>query len=181
MLEEYPKTVTLADGFGCVLRPMNKDDEDALYRFFVALPEGDRRYLRNDTTSRVLIEKWCRELTYDKVLPIVAELDGRIIANATLHRESHGWGRHIGEIRITIAAEAQQRGLGSLLVDELSKLAVKSKLEKLSAKVVTSRDYVIRAFEKNGFKHVTTLNKFVKIVHENSARDIAILVKDLQH
>lgn len=180
MLEQYPREVTLPDGFSCVLRPMNKDDEDGLYRFFIALPEKDRRYLRNDTSSRVLIEKWCRELNYDKVLPIVAEFEGRIIANATLHREAFGWGRHIGEIRITVAAEAQQRGLGSLLVEELSRLAVKSDLEKLSAKVVTSRDYVIRAFEKNGFKHVTTLNKFVKIVHENSYRDIAILVKDLQ-
>jgi len=179
MFEEYPKEVTLADGFSCVLRPMAKDDEDALYRFFVALPEKDRKYLRTDSFNRVLIEKWCRDLNYDKVLPIVVEVDGRIIANATLHRETFGWGRHIGEIRITIAAEAQQRGLGSLLVDELSKLAVRSNLEKLSAKVVTSRDYVIRAFEKNGFKHVTTLKKFVKIVHENSYRDIAILVKDL--
>jgi GNAT superfamily N-acetyltransferase len=179
MLEEYPKEVTLPDGFVCILRPMNRDDQDALYRFFISLPEEDRRYLRNDATNRILIEKWCRELNYNKVLPILAEHENRILANATLHKETFGWGRHVGEIRITVAADFQHRGLGSLLLEELSKLALQYNLEKLCAKVVASRTYVTRAFEKNDFVLEATLNNFVKIIYNKNYEDIAVLVKDL--
>lgn len=178
MLQEYPKEIVLQDGFSCMLRPMARDDQDALYRFFIAFPEEDRRYLRNDATNRILIEKWCRNLNYDKVSPILAENESRILANATLHRETFGWGKHVGEIRITVAAEFQQRGLGSLLLEELSRLALKGNLKKLCAKVIASRGYVTRAFEKNGFVQAAALKNFVRILY-NNYEDIAVLVKDL--
>jgi L-amino acid N-acyltransferase YncA len=179
MLEEYPKEVTLKDGFRCTLRPMIRDDLDALYRYFMSLPEGDRRYLRHDPTDRKLIEKWCRELNFDKVMPILAEHDGTLLANATLHMQDFGWQKHVGEIRITIAAEFQQRGLGSLLVEELSQLARKHALEKLCARVVASRTDVIKVFEKNGFKQVAVLKNFVTDMHHYDYQDLALLVKDL--
>jgi N-acetylglutamate synthase-like GNAT family acetyltransferase len=179
MLERYPKEVILQDGFRCILRPLANGDQDALYRYFIRLPEEDRRYLRNDITNRIMIEQWCRNLNFSKVLPIVADGDGKIVATATLHRDSFGWGKHIGEMRITIAKDLQQRGLGSILADELSELAREVGLEKLCAKVVTSRDYVVKAFEKIGFEHAATLKNYIKSIHDNSYRDIAVLVKDL--
>ena len=179
MLDEYPKKVTLSDGFEFLLRPMTQCDEDKLYRFFVSLPESDRRYLRNETVDRLLIESWCRNLDYEKVLPILAEKKGALIANGTLHRQTHGWSKHIGEIRMTIASEYQQRGIGNMLTKEITYLARKLNVERLMARVVTSRDYVINLFELNGFKQIATLKNFVKSVVDNSYRDIAILVKDL--
>jgi N-acetylglutamate synthase-like GNAT family acetyltransferase len=180
MFRDYPKEVTLQDGFSFILRPMAKLDEDALYRFFVSLADDDRKYLRNDTQSRVVIEKWCRELDYEKVLPILAEKEGKIIANATLHRETHGWSKHIGEIRMTIAPEYQQKGMGSLLVKEILQLAREAGLERVTAWVVTSRVYVIRLFEQNGFVPISTLKNYVKSIHDKSYRDIVILVHDLE-
>ena len=179
MLEEYPKEIVLQDGFSCNLRPMTRDDQDALYRFFISLPGDDRKYLRNDATNKILIEKWCRNLDYNRIFPILAEHERKILANATLHRETFGWGKHVGEIRITVAAEFQQRGLGSLLLEELSRLALKGNLEKLCAKVVASRDYVTRAFEKNGFAQAAILKNFVRILYDDNYEDIAVLVKDL--
>jgi hypothetical protein len=72
MLEEYPKQVTLADGASLTLRPMTRDDQYALYSFFMGLPEENRRWLGNDVTDRKLLEKWARNLNYDRVLPILA-------------------------------------------------------------------------------------------------------------
>ena len=179
MLDEYPKKIVLDDGFEFTLRPMTQSDEDKLYRFFVSLPESDRRYLRNDTVDRILIENWCRNLNYDKVLPILAEKQGVLIANGTLHRQTHGWSKHIGEIRMTIASEYQQRGIGNILTKEISHLARELSVERLMARVVTSRDYVINLFVLNGFKQIATLKNFVKSVVDSSYKDIAILVKDL--
>lgn len=179
MLQEYPKEVQLKDGLSCRLRPMIGDDLEGLYRFFVSLPEEDLRYLRDDPTDRRLVEKWCREINYDKVLPILAEYEGRILANATLHRKTSGWERHVGEIRVSIATDVRQRGLGSRLVEELSSLARAAGLDKLLARVIASQTDAIKVFEKNGFSRVATLKKFVKDVHQDEYQDIAVLVKDI--
>jgi len=179
MLQDYPKKVQLKDDLSCSLRPMVSDDLEGLYRFFVSLPEQDLRYLRDDPTDRRLVEKWCREINYDKVLPILAEYEDKIVANATLHRQTSGWGKHVGEIRVTIATDIRQQGLGSRLVEELTTLARSSGLDKLCARVVASQTDAIKVFEKNGFGRVATLKNFVKDVHQDEYQDIAILVKDL--
>ena len=179
MLQDYPKEAILKDGLSCSLRPMVSDDLEGLYRFFVSLPEEDLRYLRDDPTDRRLVEKWCREINYDKVLPILAEHEGRIIANATLHRQTSGWGKHVGEIRITIATDVRQLGLGSRMVEELSSLARAAGLDKLSARAIASQTDAITVFEKNGYSQVAILKNFVKDVHLDEYQDIAILVKDL--
>jgi L-amino acid N-acyltransferase YncA len=179
MLEEFPRKVTLSDGFSLTLRPMARDDQYALYDFFICLPEEDRRFLRNDVTDRKLIEKWARNLDYDKVLPILAETDGKIVANATLHYQTFGWGRHVAEIRITIAPEFQGRGLGRLLLDEISQLAAKNKIKKILARIVTTRSPVIRAFERAGYKQLAVLKNYVKDIHQQRYEDIALLVKEI--
>ncbi len=179
MLDQYPKEVTLQDGFTVTLRPMGKDDCNRLYRYFDKLSNFDKKYLRNDIQNRVLIEQWCRKLDYNKVLPILAIHQSKIIASATLHQEIRGWSKHIGEIRLTIAPEHQQRGLGSLLVQEISDLAQHAGLEKLMARVVVSRDYLIDHCEQSGFVYMTTLKRFVKSISDQRYQDIAVMVKEL--
>jgi L-amino acid N-acyltransferase YncA len=179
MMEDYPKQVTLPDGASLTLRPMTRDDQYALYRFFISLPEENRRWLGNDVTDRKLLEKWARNLNYDRVLPILAEYEDRIVANATLHYQTFGWGRHIAEVRVTITPEFQGRGLGALLLQELSSLAVSHRVKKLLARIVTTQRPVIKAFEKAGFGLVTELKNYVKDVHQKRYADIALLVKEL--
>lgn len=179
MLAEYPKKVTLPDGAILTLRAMTRDDQYALYSFFSSLPEEDRRFLRNDVTDRKVIEKWARNLNYDRVCPILAEGDGKIVANATLHYQTFGWGRHIAEIRVTIAPEFQGRGLGSLLLGEIYKLAAKSKVKKILARIVATRSPVIKAFDRAGFKQVAVLQNYVKDIHQQSYADIVLMVKEL--
>ena len=179
MLDEYPKQVTLADGASLTLRPMTRDDQYALYSFFSGLPEDNRRWLGNDVTDRKLLEIWARNLNYDRVLPILAEEDGRVVANATLHFHAFGWGRHIAEVRVTITPEFQGRGLGGLLLKELSRLAANHQVKKLLARIVNTQRPVIKAFEKAGFGLVAELQNYVKDVHQKRYADIALLVKEL--
>jgi GNAT superfamily N-acetyltransferase len=179
MMEEYPKIITLPDGTSLTLRPMTRDDQYALYNFFISLAGEDRRFLRNDVTDRKLIEKWARNLNYDLVLPILGEYDSRIVANATLHYQTFGWGRHVAEVRVTIAPEFQGRGLGTLLIEEISGLATQHRVKKLLARIVTIREGVIRAFERAGFSQLTVLPNYVKDLQSQEYADIALLVKEL--
>ncbi len=178
MLEEYPKKVSLPDGATLTLRPMTRDDQYALYSFFISLPEEDRRFLRNDVADRKIIEKWARNLNYDKVLPILAEYDGNIVANATLHYQTFGWGRHVAEVRITITPEFQGRKLGSVMLHEISRLATQNKVKKILARVVTTRPIVIRALKKARFKEVTVLKNFVKDIHGQGCADIVLMMQE---
>jgi L-amino acid N-acyltransferase YncA len=180
MMEEYPKKITLPDGTILTLRPMTRDDQYALYSFFISLAGEDRRFLRNDVTDRKLIEKWARDLNYDLVLPILVEHDGRIVANATLHNQTFGWGRHVAEVRVTIAPDFQGRGLGAVLLEEISRLATQHKVKRLLARIVTIREGVIRAFERAGFSQLTVLPNYVKDLQSREYADIALLVKELQ-
>ena len=180
MLEEYPKKITLPDGLSVTLRPMNRDDQYALYSFFINLGAEDRRFLRNVVTDRKLIEKWARNLNYDNVVPILAEYEGRIVANATLHYQTFGWGRHVAEIRVTVAPEFQGRRLGAALIEELTSLASQSKVKKLLARIVTNRPGVITAFERAGFSQLTVLKNYVKDLQNQQYADITLLVKELQ-
>ena len=177
--EEYPKKITLPDGLSLTLRPMRRDDQYALYSFFISLTGDDRRFLRNDVTDRKLIEKWARNLNYDKVLPILAEDEGQIVANATLHYQTFGWGRHVAEVRVTIAPDFQGRRLGAALLEEITQLAAQSKVKKLLARIVTTREGVIRAFERAGFSKLTVLKNYVKDLHKQQYADIVLLVKEL--
>lgn len=179
MLEEYPKKITLPDGATLTLRPMTRDDQYGLYKFFISLAEEDRRFLRNDVTDRKLIENWARNLDYETVLPILAESDDKIVANATLHYQTFGWGRHIAELRITIAPEFRGRKLGSMLIKEIAELAAKSHVKKLLARIVTAREPLIMAFKRAGFVQVAVLKNYVQDVHQKNFADIALLEKEL--
>lgn len=178
MLEGFPKTVTLPDGAVLRLRPMTSDDENDVSRFFGSLPRETTRFLRNDVTDRKVIAGWMRELNYEKTLPLIVEQDGRIVASSSLHRRTFGWGRHVGEVRIVNEPSFQGRGLGRLLLEEISRIGAASGLRKLVARVVSSQGAVITAFEKSGFHRVATLEKYVKDAGNHYA-DIAIMVKDL--
>ena len=179
MIEDYPKKITLPDGTSLTLRPMSRDDQYALYSFFISLAGDDRRFLRNDVTDRKLIEKWARNLNFDRVLPILAEYEGRIVANATLHYQTFGWGRHVAEVRVTIAPDFQGRRLGAALLEEITHLAEQSKVKKLLARIVTNREGVIRAFERAGFSRLTVLENYVKDLHNQQYADIILLVKEV--
>ena len=178
MLEGFPKTVSLMDGAVLTLRAMTRDDENDVSRFFGSLPGETTRFLRNDVTNRKVIAGWMCELDYEKTLPIITEHGGKIVASSSLHRQTFGWGRHLGEVRVVIDPSFQGRGLGGLLLEEISRIGAGRGLRKLVARVVSTQGAVITAFDKSGFVRVATLEKYVKDAGNHYA-DIAIMVKDL--
>ncbi len=127
----FPKTVTLKDGTPVTLRPMVKEDAGKLFEFFKRVPPEDRVFFKEDVTRRDVIDAWARALDYEKILPLLAEVDGRIVADATLHRRAFGWMSHVGRLRVATAEDFRHRGLGSKLVEALIQVAREAEAQDL--------------------------------------------------
>lgn len=157
MLKEYPKEVTLRDGSNVTLRPVVKEDEEALYQFFKGMNKEDRLYLRDDVANREIINGWMENIDYEKVLPILAVDGEKIVADATLHRNPHGWMRHVGEIRMSVAGSHRGKGLARIIAAEIFQQAVGFGLDKLVAEMLTIQKNAQRVFERLGFQEEAVL------------------------
>jgi ribosomal protein S18 acetylase RimI-like enzyme len=178
-LNTYQKETTLNDGTKITLRPMVREDENALCEFFKGVNKEVVRYLRNDVESRLVIEKWVKNLDYEKTLPILAVKNGAIIADATINRRSFGWKWHLGTVRIFVHRDYRNRGLGRLMIDELVDVAYKLGLEKLVAEIPDLNIAAINAFTEAGFYRVAFIPNMAKD-RENRPMDLVVMMKDVR-
>ncbi len=174
----FPKRVTLRDETAVTLRPMVREDKDALLAFFRRLPPEDRQFLKDDVTRTEIIEAWARDLNYDRVLPILAESEGRIVGDATLHRQAYGWMRHVGEIRVVTDAFYRRRGLASAMAREIFYVALQMGLDKMVAEMVADQIAAIKVFEKLGFQQEARLANHVVDLNGRK-HDLVILTTDI--
>ena len=174
----FPKHITLRDQTVVTLRPMVQEDKEGLLAFFRRLPPEDRQFLKDDVTRSEIIEAWARELNYDRVLPVLAECEGRIVGDATLHRQAYGWMRHVGEIRVVTDAYFRRRGLASAMAREIFYLALRAGLDKMVAEMVADQISAIKVFEKLGFQQEARLVNHVVDLHGRK-HDLVILSTDI--
>ncbi|MBI5282979.1 MAG: GNAT family N-acetyltransferase [Candidatus Solibacter usitatus] len=172
--------VTLRDGATVLVRPMVAADGPALLAFFRGLPEEDRQFLRDDVTRTEVIDRFVANLGDDTVFSFVAEHEGRIVGDGTLHRTRHGWATHVATIRVVVARELQRSGLGTSLARLLVKRAIGLGLDKLVAEVVDNQIGALRAFEKLGFYQEATLKGHVKDIH-GVKHDLVVMANDVSH
>jgi len=178
-INTYRKEATLKDGTKVLLRPMVAEDQDALYEFFKGVPKEDSRYLRDDVASRLLVEKWAKNLNYTKTLPILAVKNGDIVADATINRRRSGWKWHLGTVRMFVHKDFRKVGLGRLMIEEVCQIAFKLELEKLIVEIPDINKAAINAFNKNGFSRVAVIPNLVKD-RENRPLDVVVMTKDIK-
>jgi len=179
MAPEYPKEVKVRDGSTIVLKPFEKKDKDALFLFFQKLPEEDRLFLKDNVTDPAVVERWAVELNYDKVFPLLAWRGNEVVADATLHKNTGGWMKHVGTIRAVIARDFQRLGLGSILANELFLHALKCGLEKIVAEMMETQQGAKKVFEKLGFRQEAVFHGHVRD-QIGVRHDLLILTKDLE-
>lgn len=153
-LTDFPKTWNLEDGTKVTVRPMEKQDRDRLALFFKRIPEEELRFLKDDVTDMRVIDQWIEKVNYDRVLPLVVEVDGRLVADASLHRRKEGWRRHLGGLRVVVDPAYRHKGLASRLIDALVDIARTEGLEVLYAEIPADDEAAIDLFQKRGFTQV---------------------------
>ena len=178
-INTYRKETQLKDGTKVLLRPMVAEDQDALYEFFKAVPREDARYLRDDVSSRLLVEKWAKNPDYGKTLPILAIKDDAIIGDATINRRRYGWKHHLGTVRLFVHKDYRNVGLGHLMIEELVDIAYKLGIEKLIVEIPDLNIAAIHAFNRAGFYRAALIPNMVKD-RENMPVDVAVMMKDVR-
>lgn len=173
LLEKVRKVVKAKDGSLVVLRPLVPEDRDRLVGLFRTLDPDDLITLKHDVTDENLVRSWVDRLDYDRVFPLVGQLEDDIVADATLHRRPGTRQSHVGEVRIVIGSKMRGKGLGAIMLEEMIALAEKLGLEQLEAQVTIGSTIAQRAFEKVGFRQEAILKDYFKT--DDSYHDVAVL------
>lgn len=176
-LEGFPKKTNLRDGSQVILRPVNFEDAEGLLLLYRGLPEEDRLVLRDDVTRPEWSERFLTKVALGDVLSIVAEEEGRLVGEASLYRQRHGWTAHVGELRVNVDRAHRRMGLGFVLARELVNLARGLRLEKLLAQMVETQVAARQVFERLGFVQEAVLKGHVKDAG-GLKRDLHLLSSD---
>ena len=162
ILELYPKTVAIKGDLKATVRPLEATDEKSFHEFFCAVPEMERLLFKHRVTEPEVIRDWCQHIDYGKILPLLAIVDDRIVADASLHQQLGGWKRHIGRISVVVHPNYRGRGLARVLVRELIDIARDAGLEKLEAEFLGEQEAARRVFAEVGFSDLLVLPDYVK-------------------
>jgi L-amino acid N-acyltransferase YncA len=174
----YRQVFTLKDGTRVLVRPLIAEDKDALLELFLPVQPDDKRYIRHNVNDPQVVSAWVDELDYDKVFPLVALIGKRIVGNATLHFRS-GPARHRAEIRIFLAKDFRQLGVGTRVLQGLIDIARKRGLHFLEVEIVSDQSHMIKAFNNLGFTTKCVLEDFY-MLPDGSIRDLHLMILTLQ-
>lgn len=161
-LEKYPRQIKLKDGTACQFRPLKKEDEKKFHEFFLAVPDGERMFIKHRVTDPAVIRDWCRNIDLGRNLPLLALLGTEIAGVATLHQQLGGWKRHIGRVSVLVLPHYRGRGLARALVEEIVSLARSLGLEKVEAEFIGDQEAAIKMFALMGFSNLVRLENYVK-------------------
>jgi L-amino acid N-acyltransferase YncA len=174
----FRQLITLSDGARVLLRPLSAEDRQGLIELYKPISTEDLRYMRHDVTDSSLVGKWVDDLDYDKVFPLVAVVNDRVVGNATLHF-NEGPARHRAEVRIYLAKEIRRRGVGSRMLQALIDLAKRRNIYMIEARILNDQATVIRAFQNLGFLRKCLLDDYF-ILPDGELRDVAHLILRLR-
>jgi len=164
ILDRYPRSVELVDGTKVRLRALLPSDASKLVRLFADIPHEELRNLHDDVSNPTIVRRWCQNINYDRVLPIVAEHEGRLVADATLHRRAIGPTRHIGRFRAYVREEYRRRGLGTALLHEVLTLGRALGLQQLAVELYEDQEAFKNALLRSGFSEAGRIPVYERVM-----------------
>lgn len=160
-LEKFPFSVKLRDGTECNVRPLGKRDDARLHKFFLAVPEEERLFIKQPIFDRTMFKNWCRHADFERNLPLLMLHRQKVIGEATLHQRFGGWKRHIGLVTVLTHPQYRGRDVAKILVAEVVEIARILGLRRLEAELNGERKVAIHALEYIGFQHLLRQEDYV--------------------
>jgi RimJ/RimL family protein N-acetyltransferase len=173
----YRQVITLRDGARVLLRPLIQADRQALLDLFGQTTNEERQLMRHNINDPQVVEGWAEKIDYEQVFPLVAVVNDRIVGNATLHF-FEGHARHRGEVRIFLAKDFRQRGLGTKMMQALIEIARRRSLYILEIQILAEQVNDIKAMRKAGFEVKCTFEDYY-MLPDGELRDIVHMILPL--
>ena len=179
LLKDYPKEIILKDGTGVTLRPLKVGDEEALFKMFSRLSVDDLWFLNQDVSDPRRIAEWINNLDPNRVISIVALMEGRIVGNAVLMMKRYGAKSHIGKVRISVDPGFRDRRLGTWMLLDLVNISMAMGLQMLVMRLVQDRDAsIINSVRKVDFIEEAVLKNYL-IGGGGQTHNLVIMTKRL--
>jgi RimJ/RimL family protein N-acetyltransferase len=155
----------LRDGTEVILRAPRMEDLDDLLRFINALVKEDAMILMTKPIARSEEAAWLSnslsEIETGKAVYVVAEADGRVVANCSINFKK-GKESHVCGLGIAIDKGYRDRGLGTIMMDELIRQARRFGKKLVLLDVFEPNRRARHVYEKAGFKVVGRTPKQIR-------------------
>ena len=102
-----------------------------------------------------------------------------VLGEATVHRESWKSTQHVAELRVIVASKARGLGLGRLLTEEALKLACRSGIEKMMARMTVDQKGAIAVFRGLGFEREALMRDHLKDA-EGKTHDLVVMSRRVE-
>jgi RimJ/RimL family protein N-acetyltransferase len=166
----FRQVVTLRDGARVLLRPLLKEDRQAMLDMFLPISFDERRFMRHNVNDPDVINSWIDNIDYDKIFPLVCLVGDRIVGNGTLHFHE-GPARHRCEMRLFLSKEFRRRGLGNKLIQALIEHAKRRGMYMVEVEIVSDHVEVIKAMQQCGFRTLVTYENYY-MLPDGEMRDV---------
>ena len=157
---------SLQDGTTVALRGLTTGDLGALHRFFAAVPDEDRQFLRYDVSRLAVVENLLRTPAAGEAYRVAAFVDEAVIGYGGLE-VSDGLQRHVSKIRAQVAGKYRGQGLGSVLIRHLFAEADRRGVQKVTVKMAAPQKAARAVCEKMGFHIDAVLADYVQDAEGN--------------
>lgn len=151
------------------IRPIQIDDRDAMERFLLRIPEGDRTFFKENVDDREVVDAWVRPGAARSVA-----VDGDAVIGYVAVVPLQGWSSHVGEVRVIVDPERRGRGIGRALARHAVLQALELGLTKMVVEVVADQEPTIAMFRSHGFDPEALLKDHVRDAG-GELRDLMIL------
>jgi len=182
------KQFTLAGGKKVTLRVLRWEDLDGLLSFINSLV-GEKQGNSKSTLYTGFDRKVTREEEADwlaktlvatergAIINMIAEIDGKIIANGEVARGRYKDTARHGHLGLTMISEYRGQGIGRRMIETLASESRSAGLRTLDAEFLAENEVARRTYEKAGFKQAGIIPR--KVFREGKYLDGLIMAKDL--
>lgn len=180
------KKFVASNGKHVTLRAAKWEDLDAMTRFANALVEEQRDdpsfgTLIDGPVSREQEARWLADklvaMENGKEVSVVAEIDGRLVANSEVVRGRLTSTAKHGVLAISVSLGHRRMGIGTQMMDCLIHLSREAGMKTLELQVLSTNPRAFALYKKLGFKHAGVIEK--KIRRNGKSIDVIIMTRRL--
>jgi len=155
------------DGRRVILRTLKWDDLEDCLEVINSLVEEKANIIRDGKVAKEAETTWLANalsrMELGEVVYVVAEVDGKMVANSEISRRLSGYDKHVGGIGIAIKNGHRDLGIGTEMMKTLIEQGKSWDLKVLKLSAFANNARAIHVYEKVGFVEVGRIpSKFFK-------------------